>query len=292
MWSLNVLRLVALIAIGTAGHPDIAINGFHAQAGWICFNGVALGVLLAAQHVAWFQKHAAGVSGAETHENAALDLRGTRNPTAVYLAPFLSIIVASLITQSISSGFEWLYPLRFVGAAGVLLYFRDDYQRLNWRCGWLGTAAGLAVALLWLGAHYATSLTPAGMSQSPFVSGLTALSPLQRFLWITFRLLAAVVTVPIAEELCFRGFLARRLVSLDFEVVPFYILGATQILLSAAVFGLMHGRSWFAGILAGVAFAWVAKRSGRLGEAVGAHMVANLAIAVVVLVSKDYTLWS
>ena len=134
MWSLNVLRLVLLIAIGNAGHPAVAINGFHAQAGWIFFNGAALAVLVAAQRMTWLQKPPAlAVSG--THEP------NEQNPTATYLLPFLAIVVASFITQATSSGFEWLYPLRFVLAACVLFYFRKDYRRLDWRCGWLGAVS-------------------------------------------------------------------------------------------------------------------------------------------------------
>ncbi len=43
MWIVNALRIVALIAIGTAGWREIALGGFHSQAGWIAFNAIALG---------------------------------------------------------------------------------------------------------------------------------------------------------------------------------------------------------------------------------------------------------
>ena len=47
----NGLRLAALILIGTYWSPDIAERGFHSQAGWLAFNGVALG--LVAVSVRW-----------------------------------------------------------------------------------------------------------------------------------------------------------------------------------------------------------------------------------------------
>jgi membrane protease YdiL (CAAX protease family) len=50
---------------------------------------------------------------------------------------------------------------------------------------------------------------------------LLASSTLAKSTWITLRVLGAVVTVPLAEELAFRGFLMRRMVSRDFESVPF-----------------------------------------------------------------------
>jgi len=47
--------LTALILIGVAGARDVAVNGFHSEAGWIAFNCVALGFALTAQRVAWFK---------------------------------------------------------------------------------------------------------------------------------------------------------------------------------------------------------------------------------------------
>jgi exosortase/archaeosortase family protein len=40
---LNALRIAALVLIGNAGHEQVAMRGFHSQAGWIILNFVALG---------------------------------------------------------------------------------------------------------------------------------------------------------------------------------------------------------------------------------------------------------
>lgn len=50
---LNAVRLAALILIGDAGAPQIALGGFHSQAGWISFNIVALAFAVAARRVPW-----------------------------------------------------------------------------------------------------------------------------------------------------------------------------------------------------------------------------------------------
>jgi CAAX prenyl protease-like protein len=100
-----------------------------------------------------------------------------------------------------------------------------------------------------------------------------------------------VVTVPVAEELAFRGYLARRLMSADVEAVPLRGLSLLAVLGSSLAFGALHGRLWVAGVLAGIVFAIVAKIRGRLGEAVAAHAMANLMLAVWVLARGDYSLW-
>ena len=50
---MNALRITALILIGAAGAPGVAMGGFHSQAGWIAFNAVAAAFALTAQHLPW-----------------------------------------------------------------------------------------------------------------------------------------------------------------------------------------------------------------------------------------------
>jgi CAAX prenyl protease-like protein len=97
--------------------------------------------------------------------------------------------------------------------------------------------------------------------------------------------------VPVVEELAFRGYVARRLISADVEAVPFGQLSVLAILVSSLAFGALHGQMWIAGTLAGIVFALVAKVRGRLGEAVAAHATANLLIALWVLARGDYRMW-
>ena len=274
VWVLNLVRIAALIAIGDAGYEAVAVGGFHSEAGWILFNVVALGFLLAAQRLRWLRKIS------EPAEASA-----GMNPTAIYLSPFLAILAASLLTQAVSSGFEWLYALRLVVALAVLWWFRATYRRMDFRFGWLGIVAGAAVFAMW-----ALLARGAGGGEK-IAAGLALLTPLERVLWLSGRVLAAVVTVPLAEELAFRGYVARRVMDEDFERVPYTSLNFVAILISAVLFGAMHGRMWLAGIVAGIVFAVVARVRGRLGEAVAAHAVANLGIAVWVLVRGDYAMW-
>jgi exosortase/archaeosortase family protein len=49
IWLLNCVRLVSLILIGAAGAPQIALGGFHSQAGWIAFVGYFVKEFLASR---------------------------------------------------------------------------------------------------------------------------------------------------------------------------------------------------------------------------------------------------
>ena len=68
---------------------------------------------------------------------------------------------------------------------------------------------------------------------------------------VALRLIGAVITVPIAEELAFRGFLLRRLAGPDFESVPWRNISWMPLVISSLAFGILHGERWLAGAIAG-----------------------------------------
>ena len=100
-----------------------------------------------------------------------------------------------------------------------------------------------------------------------------------------------MITVPIAEELAFRGYLARRIVDRNFDNVSFSSITWLSIVLSSAAFGLMHGHQWLVGILAGLAYAAIIKRTGRLSDAIFAHATTNLLLAIWVSARGDFSQW-
>jgi CAAX prenyl protease-like protein len=211
----------------------------------------------------------------------------TENPTAAYLAPFLAILAAAMISRAASGKVEWLYPLRFFAAAAALWFYRRRYARLDWKFGWTGPAAGALVFLMWIGLDWAIG-APAG---NDLASGLSSWSATARVAWLVFRTLAAVATVPIAEELAFRGFLIRRLTAADFESVDLRSFSFIPALISSVAFGLLHGNRWLAGTLAGLLYAATMRRRGRIGDAVVAHATTNALLAAWVLIGGHWSVW-
>jgi CAAX prenyl protease-like protein len=108
--------------------------------------------------------------------------------------------------------------------------------------------------------------------------------------WVIFRVLGSVITVPLAEELAFRGYALRRLVSPDFDKIPLRFTWLS-FLLSSILFGALHGR-WLAGTVAGMFYAWAMYRRGKVGDAIPAHATTNALIAADVLILGNWGLWS
>lgn len=214
-----------------------------------------------------------------------IDQRGESPAIGAYLVPFLAILAASLVSKAASGNFEWLYPLRFLAAAIAMWYYRRKLKQIDWRFGWIAPVTGMLVFFVWLIPSFRTSSPEA----SAVGQALAGLSPAARWSWVAFRIAAAVITVPIAEELAFRGYLARRLVNREFDSVPFSAVTILSIGVSSAAFGVMHGRQWIVGILAGVAYAAVMKWKGRLGDAIVAHATTNLLLGIWVLSRGDWS---
>ncbi len=315
VWLLNVFRISAIVLIGNAGYGEIAMVGFHSQAGWIAFTCVAFTFSLATRKLAWVRRtpdktkapEAAApgntipgsfISGVVSSATSGIAVKSSLiekesdksgEPPAIgtYLVPFLAILAASFLSKAASGHFEWLYPLRFLAAAIAIWHYLPELKQINWRFGWLAPVSGAVVFVVWLIPSFWAHSTEA----SPLGEGLAALPPAARWSWIAIRVAAAVITVPIAEELAFRGYLARRVVSREFDSVPFSAVTTLSIGLSSAAFGLMHGKQWFVGTLAGLAYAGVMKQKGRLSDAIVAHATTNLLLAMWVLSRGDWSQW-
>ena len=274
---LNILRIAVLILIGNAGQRSVAAGGFHSQAGWIAFNTMALVLLTTVRRMPWLTR------AAPPHAHRAAE----QNSAMPYLLPMLMILAAGMISRAVSGKFEWLYPLRFFAAAVTLWVFRRRYAALDWRVGWFAPAIGGLFAVVWVVLHRLSTVPP----DNGIGAGLNAAGPAAVAVWVVCRILAAVVTVPIAEELAFRGFLIRRVLSPDFETLGMKSATPLAIAVSSIAFGAMHGRDWIAGTLGGVIYAAVLVRRGRIGDVVAAHATTNLLLAAWVLVYRDWSLW-
>lgn len=270
---LNTLRIAALVLIADAGYQSIATVGFHSQAGWIAFNVAAIGVAYLSKRSTWMNRVA-------RHAEPVL-----YDATAAYLLPLLAILAAGMIAHALSAGFDFLYPLRLVSAAAVLWIYRGSYRNLAWGFSWRGVLVGVAVFVVW--AAFAHFLQGA----APMPDGLKQLSPAMRAAWLGTRAAAAIITVPIAEELAYRGFLMRRIAGANFEAVDFKSVGVMAVALSAIAFGITHGGLWLPGIVAGLAYGTLATKTGKIGESVAAHATTNALVAIQVLLFGQWQLW-
>jgi len=276
IWLANVLRIAVLIAIGASWSPDVAVEGWHSQAGWIGFSIVAL-LLIALAH---------RLLHAPAATPAGLPATQSGSGALPLLLPFLVLMASSMVVVALSSGFAQFYPLGVVATGAALWVFRREYPALRWSPSLEPVLIGIAVFVAWLALD---NSDPAG--GEALQAGLRELPAGLAAAWLVFRVVGCVVTVPIAEELAFRGYLIRKLVAADFETVPPGRFTWLSFLASSLLFGLLH-QSWLAGTVAGAGFALALYRRGRLGDAIVAHMTANALVTATVLLGGRWVLWA
>jgi len=263
-----------LIAIGAWVSPEVALGGFHAKAGWLLFCGLALAIAFVALRSSYFTRGDA-VEGARTG-----------SPVAAYVAPLNALIATALCTGLLNQeGVDLLYPCRIAAALVACWAVWRGLESLLPSVSWHATGVGVAVWALWFLPELAL---PAGPADA-FPLGLAALPPALLLGWALARALGLVLVIPLVEELAFRGFLLRWLSERDFSQRSYRGLSALAWIGSSLAFGVLHDK-WIAGTLAGLCFAWTARRRGRLGDAIVAHAVANLLLGVSVLVSGRWSL--
>lgn len=276
IWLLNAVRIALLVIVGTSFSPGVATRGFHSQAGWLFFNLAAFALMTGALRLRFFS---VCVPVAVTSQSAS--------QAAAYLVPGLSLIAVNMLMAAVSDGsaFDRLYPLKTFVVAAILWRFRDAWQRLEWGWSWHAIANGCIVFAIWL-----ATAQPPEAGAGALGETLSRLSSLEAALWLAFRVLGSVVLVPLAEELAYRGYLLRRLVSTDFDRVDYRQTTWWGAVVSSVAFGLMHDR-WIAGTAAGLFYVYAARRRNNLADAVLAHATTNFLIACDVLLFGAWWLW-
>ena len=187
---------------------------------------------------------------------------------------------------------QWLYAASVVLVGGLLAYYWRDYGELSpqvlpdLRETALAVVAGVVVFVLWI--HLDASWMVLGEPTAAF----EPVAPDGRLDWplIAVRWIGAALLVPVMEELFWRSFLMRWVQDPQFESVTPAKVGVRAVVISTFVFMLAH-TLWLAAIIAGVAYALLYMRTGKLWVPVIAHAVTNGVLGVWVVMTGNWVFW-
>jgi uncharacterized protein len=214
------------------------------------------------------------------------------------IAPF-ALFMALLIARSKApADGSWgvdppsLYALSVLAVAALLAAWWREYGELarqtlpDARELLMAIAAGLLVFVLWvnLDAPWMTIGTPSAPF-NPFTANGAIDGP-----QVALRLAGATLLVPLMEELFWRSFLMRWLERPVFQGVEPRRVGLRAIVLSTFVFTLAH-TLWLAAAIAGLVYALLYVKTGKLWVAVIAHAVTNGALGVWVVMTASWRFW-
>jgi CAAX prenyl protease-like protein len=199
---------------------------------------------------------------------------------------------------ALANGFEtwggnwdsrWLYPIKVVAVAAVLAFFWKHYEELrmpvNASMLVQSVLVGLVVFVLWINLDQGWLDLGGGPGYDPRL-------PDGSLNWtlVVFRLAGAALVVPVMEELFWRSFLMRWIDRHDFLGLPVAQASVKAVLVSSVLFGLEH-TLWFAGILAGLAYALLYRKQGSLWAPIVAHATTNFTLGIWVLYAGAWQFW-
>lgn len=287
--ALNVARIACLMLIGYSGYPGIAVYGFHSQAGWIAFICAAGLIAVASHKIHWIRSGQSSIlsAGSSSTEGARqTEVSYTEaDCTAAYLLPFLALLAGAMIAKSFSAGFEYWYVLRPLLGIAALIGCWPRLRSLDWSLSWRGPLVGIALFIVYVIGDFVRGI------HGNMPAALMDMTGFARIGWLSTRVGAAVLVVPVAEELAFRGYLMRRLVARDFESLPFGEVHATGLVVSALVYGLENRSAWPEATVVGLLLGILLIRRRRMGEIVAAHAVVNGLLAICVIFFGQWQFW-
>ena len=194
-----------------------------------------------------------------------------------------------------SWGFDprWVYAVTVGVVTGLMVWWWREYGELarqtlpTLRETAVAVAVGALVFVLWIHLDASWMTLDVG-AVGPFVP----LDAQGRIDWplLAVRWLGATLMVPVMEELFWRSFLMRWLQQPAFEGLDPRRVGLRAIVLSTFVFVLAHPL-WLAATVAGLAYAWLYVRFGRLWVPVIAHAVTNGMLGVWVVATGNWQFW-
>jgi len=186
----------------------------------------------------------------------------------------------------------FLYPIKALLVTGLLIFFWRKYTELNFADfkDMSHTVAsillGLLVFILWINMDWGivTFGESKGFDPSLIDDNTT------RNLLIFFRIFGAALVVPIMEELFWRSFMLRYVITADFSSVRIGTFTLSSFLICAVLFGLEHNL-FLAGVMAGAAYSLLLYWTKSIYQCILAHAVTNLALGIYVLQTGYWQFW-
>lgn len=225
----------------------------------------------------------------------ALQLNRAAQARIVPFAAFMVLLaLRGMVPVDGSWGIDprWIYGVTVLVVGGLLAYYWREYGELV-RQTWpslgeaaLGAGVGVVVFALWihLDAPWMTLGTPS-VTFLPLDAAGQLIWPLVVVRWV-----GAALIVPLMEELFWRSFLMRWIESPQFESVPPQRVALKAIVLSTFVFVLAH-TLWLGATIAGLAYAVLYIRTGKLWVPVIAHAVTNGVLGAWVVMTGNWSFW-
>lgn len=219
----------------------------------------------------------------------------SRHPASPYVLPFAILLVFIGLQSWLPAYQTSELALCLVSVALVLWLVSRGVIDLRLTRPWSTIAIGAGLFVVWIAPdllfpHYRQNW----LLQNALTGAVrSSLSPQTQSdpIFLVLRFTRAALIVPIAEELFWRAWMMRWLISSDFEAVPLGTYARWSFWVVAVLFASEHGPFWDVGLAAGIVFNWWMIRTKRLGDLIWAHAITNACLGIYVLAAHQWGYW-
>jgi CAAX prenyl protease-like protein len=216
-------------------------------------------------------------------------------PSIPYVLPFVLFLALHGLQSVLPLDVSVEYPLRLALLTARLLLFSRRVIDLRCTAVIQTITVGIGVFVIWIAPDV---LLPGYRQHWIFQNELAGwignnvpepvlTSPV--VLWS--RILRASAVVPIIEELFWRAWLMRWLISPKFERVNLGAYRPAAFWFTAILFASEHGPYWDVGLAAGIIYNWWMVRTRNLTDCIIAHAVTNGLLSAYILATHQFQYW-
>lgn len=226
----------------------------------------------------------------------------TQKPISMrpYVIPFALYLLLTQIPLKFPACYPWLYALcvTVVGLATIYLLRGKGLVRYHGNIlpGILVGSIGIFLWIVLCNLHLEAAIMsyfPDWMQPTPraaFNPFQDIANPLGQWSFIATRILGMAVLVPFAEEIFWRGFLLRWVISPNWQQVEIGSYSVKSFCWVVLLFTLAHPE-WFAAIVYCALLNLLLYWKRDLWNCIVAHGVSNLILAIYVLATGTWQLW-
>jgi CAAX prenyl protease-like protein len=251
-----------------------------------------------------------------THELTPTAPRARRAPVRddlAYLLPMLTFLAFTWAGATWKDLYVATYATKALVVAVMLYLFWPAYTRVRWNGWWLGAIVGVVGIFQWVGMQrWLQESWPAVVEGMTFVPTTARqwlanhfkpgpdvfdptkvfTSPVALYSFYALRICGAVLVVPVMEELFWRDFLWRTVISPnDFKLAQVGEWDWRAFAVVCVAFSFVHGNWWLTSIVWAAMVGALLVYTKSLGACIVAHAVTNLLLAVYVLRWRDWAFW-
>ena len=212
------------------------------------------------------------------------------SPLLARVLPFVVFLVLTSTQGNLGPESQfWAYLIKTLIGVWMVWIIWPLVGEMRWAFSFEAVGAGILVFLLWIGLDFPyPKLMSADYSwdlHKNFGDDLTMI-----WFFAGVRIAGSTLVVPLLEEVFYRSFLYRYILSPNWLFTPHNLFDIRPFLSTSLIFGLAH-QHWLAGVLCGLIYQGVVLRTNRLGDAITAHAITNFLLGLWVVTQKQWHLW-